>query len=141
MWACPLPSLSFLLLPDVKMLFACLLKKGSHLLFLLFTLVLVSHFSFVCIKMPCPLQPFVSISFVAIFVFVNFFLIACFLCVAVCVLVSPAGGDITQMHTQNVYLLCMSALSQWHKILMSFYWLHFQLHLYWIQGNLMLVMP
>ena len=41
MQACPLPSLSFLSLPDVYMLFACLLKEGSHLLPLLLTLVLV----------------------------------------------------------------------------------------------------
>lgn len=67
-------GLSFLLLADVDMLFACLLKEGYRLLLLLLTLAVVSHSSFVYIKMSCPLQPFVSISFPSIFVFIISFL-------------------------------------------------------------------
>jgi len=41
MRACPVPPLSFLSLPDICVLFACLLKEGSHLPLLLLTSVQV----------------------------------------------------------------------------------------------------
>lgn len=95
----------------------------------------ISHPLFVCSRLSSPLQPFVSI-----LSFGNFFLVGCFLCAAICVLVSPVGGHVAQ--ARYVKCLCIVygyAITMAQNI--CCYWLHFLVSLHWVQGKLMLVIP